>query len=72
VKVAAKPDSVPGGTTVVRDSLSFLPETGKKNGSNSGNSNPTSTKISSTVKGFGDAVKHAVGLGGGSTDSDDK
>jgi hypothetical protein len=54
----------------VRDSLSFVPETGKKNGGNSGDSKPASTKISSTVKGFGDAVKHAVGLGGGSTDSD--
>ena len=74
VKVAAKPNRVPGGTTVVRDSLSFVPETGKKNGGNSGESNPASTKISSTVKGFGDAVKHAVksatGLGGGSKDKD--
>ena len=72
VKAAGKPDSALGGTTVGRDSLSFVPEPGKKkkNGGNSGKSNPASTKISSTVKGFGDAVKHAVGLGGGSTDSD--
>jgi hypothetical protein len=70
VKVAVKPNRAPGGTTVVRDSLSFVPETGKKNGGNSGDSNHASTKISSTVKGFGDAVKRAVGLGGGSTDSD--
>jgi len=69
VKVAAKPNRVPGGTTVVRDSLSFVPETGKKNVGNSGDSNPASTKISSTVTGFGDAVSNAVksatGLGAG-------
>jgi len=72
VKVAAKPNRVPGGTTVVRDSLSFVPETRKKNGGNSGDSNPASTKISSTVTGFGDAVSNAVksatGLGAGSKD----
>jgi hypothetical protein len=70
VKVAANPNRVPGGTTVVRDSLSFVPETGKKNGGNSGDSNPASTEISSTVTGFGDAVsntaKSATGLGAGS------
>src|SRR5215208_6298508 len=72
VKVAAKPNRVPGWTTVVRDSLSFVPETRKKNGGNSGDSNPASTKISSTVTGFGDAVSNAVksaaGLGGCSKD----
>jgi hypothetical protein len=72
VKPAAKPNRVPGGTTVVRDSLSFVPETGKKNGGNSGDSNPASTKISSTVTGFGDAVSNAVksatGLGAGFKD----
>ena len=72
VNVAAKPNRVPGGTTVVRDSLSFVPETGKKNGGNSGDSDPASTKISSTVTDFGDAVSNAVesatGPGAGSKD----
>jgi hypothetical protein len=70
VKAAAEPDNAPSGITAVRDSLSFVPETGKKNGGNSGNSNLDGTKISSPAKGFDNAVKHAVGLGGGSTHSD--
>jgi hypothetical protein len=70
IKAAAEPDNAPSGITAVRDSLSFVPETGKKNGGNSGNSNPAGTKISSPAKGFDNAVKHAVGLGGGSTHSD--
>ena len=56
----------------MRDSLSFAPETGKKNVGNSGDSDPASTKISSTVTGFGDAVSNAVesatGLGAGAKD----
>jgi len=49
----------------VRESLSFVPETGKKNGGVSGDSNPALEKARAAVTGFTDAVSKAVGLGGG-------
>ena len=67
VKAAAKPDRVPGGTNLVRDSLNFTPPTGKKSGATtSSSSDRPGAAISTAAKDIGDAVKNAVsGLNGG-------
>jgi len=74
VAEAASQGRANGGTNVVRDSLSFVPETGKKSGGNSGGSNRAGATLSSTAKNFGDAVSGAVkgALGGGSKDGGSK
>jgi hypothetical protein len=63
-----------GGTTVVRDSLGFVPESGKKSGGSSGGSNRAGATLSSTAKNDGDAVSGAVkgALGGGSKNGGSK
>ena len=74
VAEAASQGRANGGTPVVRDSLSFVPETGKKSGGNSGGSNRAGATLSSTAKNFGDAVSGAVkgALGGGAKDGGSK
>jgi hypothetical protein len=71
---AASQGRAKGGTPVVRDSLSFVPETRKKSGGNSGSSNRAGATFSSTAKNFGDAVSSAVkdALGGGAKDGGSK
>ncbi len=74
VAEAASQRRANGGTPVVRDSLSFVPETRKKSGGNSGGSNRAGATLSSTAKNFGDAVSGAVkgALGGGAKDGGSK
>ena len=74
VAEAASQGRANGGTPVVLDSLSFVPETGKKSGGNSGGSNRAGATLSSTAKNFGDAVSGAVkgALGGGAKDGGSK
>ena len=70
VAEAASQGRANGGIPVVRDSLSFVPETRKKSGGNSGGSNRAGATLSSTAKNFGEEVSGAVkgALGGGAKD----
>jgi hypothetical protein len=74
VAEAASKRGANGGTPVVRNSPSFVPETGKKSGGKSGGSNRAGATLSSTAKNFGDAVSGAVkgALGGGAKDGGSK
>jgi hypothetical protein len=59
------PNKAGAGTNLVRNSLSFVPEIGKKSGGSTGGADRAGATISSVVKGISSAVKGA--LGGGST-----